>query len=158
MKLCNTTCTRNHELESKPVLTPLATQETKDGLLFSNPTLYRSLVRALQYLTITDRISHMSLIKLVSFFIPLPMSISNMSNVSWGMLKAPLHLALPFVVHSAMLFWVTLMLIRLAVLTLADLLMVTRYFYVEILSRGVPRNNPQFPDLVVSLNLEQWRT
>ncbi|CAI9292161.1 unnamed protein product [Lactuca saligna] len=42
-------------LHSKPVPTPLATHETftPDGPLFSGLTLYRSLVGALQYLTIT---------------------------------------------------------------------------------------------------------
>ncbi|XP_071699199.1 uncharacterized mitochondrial protein AtMg00810-like [Rutidosis leptorrhynchoides] len=47
--------TRAELLESKPAATPLATAEsfTLEGPLFDDSTLYRSLVGALQYLTIT---------------------------------------------------------------------------------------------------------
>ncbi|XP_068644857.1 uncharacterized mitochondrial protein AtMg00810-like [Aristolochia californica] len=42
-------------LDNKPVHTPMVVSQhpSSDGQLFSNPTFYRSLVGALQYLTIT---------------------------------------------------------------------------------------------------------
>ncbi|KAI3680197.1 hypothetical protein L2E82_50582 [Cichorium intybus] len=54
-KYANDILTRAGLLDSKPVSTPLATHETftTDGTLFHDATLYRSLVGALQYLTIT---------------------------------------------------------------------------------------------------------
>ena len=47
--------TRTQLLDSKPVHTPMVVSQhlSSDGPLFSNPTLYLSLVDALQYLTIT---------------------------------------------------------------------------------------------------------
>uniref|UniRef100_A0A2N9GCL0 Integrase catalytic domain-containing protein n=1 Tax=Fagus sylvatica TaxID=28930 RepID=A0A2N9GCL0_FAGSY len=55
LKYARDILTRAQLLDSKPVHTPMVVSQhlSADGPLFSDPTLYRSLVGALQYLTIT---------------------------------------------------------------------------------------------------------
>ena len=55
LKYARDILTRAQLLDSKPVNTPMVVSQhlSADGPLFSDPTLYRSLVGALQYLTIT---------------------------------------------------------------------------------------------------------
>ena len=55
LKYARDILTRAQLLDSKPVHTPMVVSQhlSSDGPLFSDPTLYRSLVGALQYLTIT---------------------------------------------------------------------------------------------------------
>ncbi|XP_022880630.1 uncharacterized protein LOC111397896 [Olea europaea var. sylvestris] len=55
LKYARDILTRAQLLDSKPVHTPMVVSQhlSTDGSLFSDPTLYRSLVGALQYLTIT---------------------------------------------------------------------------------------------------------
>ena len=55
LKYARDILTRAQLLDSKPIHTPMVVSQhlTSDGQAFSDPTLYRSLVGALQYLTIT---------------------------------------------------------------------------------------------------------
>jgi len=55
LKYARDILTRAQLLDSKPVHTPMVVSQhlSSDGSIFSDPTLYRSLVGALQYLTIT---------------------------------------------------------------------------------------------------------
>ena len=55
LKYARDILTRAQLLDNKPVHTPMVVSQhlSSDGPLFSDPTLYRSLVGALQYLTIT---------------------------------------------------------------------------------------------------------
>jgi hypothetical protein len=55
LKYARDILTRAQLLDSKPIHTPMIVSQhlSSDGSLFSDPTLYRSLVGALQYLTIT---------------------------------------------------------------------------------------------------------
>ena len=99
LKYARDILTRAQLLDSKPVHTPMVVSQhlTVDGSLFSNTTLYRSLVGVLQYLTITHPdIAHA--VNFVCQFLHAP-TIDHFLAVKriLRLLRAHSTLALPFV-------------------------------------------------------------
>uniref|UniRef100_A0A2N9HB18 Integrase catalytic domain-containing protein n=1 Tax=Fagus sylvatica TaxID=28930 RepID=A0A2N9HB18_FAGSY len=102
LKYAHDILTRAQLLDSKPVHTPMVVSQhlSADGPLFSDPTLYRSLVGALQYLTITrPDITHA--VNSVSQFLHSPTDNHYLAcqNAFFAMLRA--HCILVFTFHPS---------------------------------------------------------
>lgn len=147
---------RAHMLDAKPVSTPLSTTDyfTSQGTPFSDVTLYRSLVGALQYLTIT-RPDLSYAVNQVSQFLHAPM-VDHFNAVKRILryVKGTLSYGLSFSHASSPSILGYLMLSGHVVSRHDDLLMVTLSFLGEIWFPGVLRNNPPCLALVVSRNIE----
>ena len=89
-------------LDSKPVTTPMIVSQrlSSEGTPFANPTLYRSLVGALQYLTITrPDLAH--LVNSVSQFLPIEVHFQAVKRIL-RYVQGTLHFGLKFTSCSSM--------------------------------------------------------
>ncbi|KAK9058098.1 hypothetical protein SSX86_022938 [Deinandra increscens subsp. villosa] len=147
-------------LEAKPFHTPLATSTilTKDGTPFSNPTMYRFLVGALQYLTIT-RPDISFAVNQVSQFLQNPteehfQSVKRILRYVKGTLSFGLHFSKPKntnILGYSDADWARCIETCRSTYGYSILLAGT-------LSLGVLRSNLQLPALAVNLNIVPWLT
>jgi hypothetical protein len=147
-------------LDCKPTTTLMVVlkQLSSDGDAFTDPTLYHSMVGALQYLTIT----HPDLTHAVNLSVDicnLPRCITfKPLNVSFGMLRILFIMAFISLPLHLLVLLPTLTLIGLVALTRVAPPLVTQCFWVTISSCGVLRNNLLFLVLVVNLSIVSWLT
>ena len=146
--------------EAQPISSPMASscKLTKTGSdLFSDPTLYRSVVGALQYLTITRPEINYSMNKVCQFMAnPLDshwISAKRILRYLKGTVSQGLHLR-PAVLGK--LFVSSVMQIGLLILKTEDPFLVLLSTLVLISSHAGPESSRLLQDLVQRQNIEVW--
>lgn len=145
-------------VDSKLIATPLVPRESlvSSGAPFKDPTLYKSIVGALQYLTIT----HLDLsyaANQVSQFLHSP-TVDHFVVVKQILryVKGTLHFGLSFACAQSLVLLAILMLTGHAVWKYVVTHMVILSFWGVILFHGALRNNSLFHDRVVNLSIALW--
>ena len=122
---------KTNMLEAKPVCSPMAQStslSTFEEDPFSDVTMYRSTVRAFQYLSITRPDISFTINKLSRLCIALLTSIGNLSNASCVILSKLFILTCSCIAQSSTLFKPSLMPIGLVVMMIGGLLKVSVSF------------------------------
>ncbi|XP_041023616.1 uncharacterized protein LOC121264466 [Juglans microcarpa x Juglans regia] len=132
----------------------VAQRLSSNGSPFEDITLCRSLVGALQYLTITrPDLAH--LVNSVSQYLHAPTN-EHFHAASFVTSRALFTLVYHSLPPLLLALLSILMLIGPAILTLNTLLQSTLSTWVTILSLGVPKSNPQALTSAVNLNTVLW--